>query len=122
LIAIARRYLVAEVKRVTSPEDLLFLFLLLFIVITGFFVEGIRLATLQPHNMDYSYVGAMFSSLVEGVWNDPLIQYKGAWILHTGAVLFLIAYLPSSKFFHIISAQVSVAAAAKRYGGVIGGR
>jgi nitrate reductase gamma subunit len=122
LIAIARRYLVAEVKRVTSAEDLLFLFIFLFIVITGFLVEGVRLAALRPQNMDYSYVGALFSSLVEGVWNDHIIQYKRVWILHTGAVLFLIAYLPFSKFFHIISAQVSVATAEKRYGGVIGGR
>jgi nitrate reductase gamma subunit len=122
LIAIARRYLVAEVKRVTSAEDLLFLFLFLFIVITGFFLEGIRLAALQPQNMDYSYVGTWFSGLVGEVWKNPFTQYRRVWILHTGAVLFLIAYLPFSKFFHMISAQVSVAAAEKRYGGVIGGR
>jgi nitrate reductase gamma subunit len=122
LIAIARRYLVAEVKRVTNTEDLVFLFLFLFIVVTGFFVEGIRLAVLQPQNMDYSYIGALFSGIVGEVWENPFIQYRRVWILHAGAVLLLISYLPFSKFFHLISAQISVGAAEKRYGGAIGGR
>jgi nitrate reductase gamma subunit len=121
LIAISRRYLVAGVKRVTNTEDLLFLFLFLTIVLTGFFVEGVRLAALHPPNMDYSYVGALFSGLVGEVWKNPLIHYRSVWILHAWAVLILIAYLPFSKFFHIISAQVSVAAAEKRYGRAIGG-
>ncbi len=94
----------------------------LLIAITGFTVEGMRLSALRPPNMDYSYGGALFSRILGLVGIDPIANYTGIWIIHVGLVLLLIAYLPFSKFFHIFAAQVSVAAAEKRYGGAIGGR
>ncbi len=122
LVAILRRHLVTEVRKVTNREDLFFLYLLLFITFTGFTVEGIRLASLRPESMDFSYFGTVFSSLVQMIWTIPAEQYTRIWALHAGSVLFLIAYLPFSKLFHLFSAQVSIAAAEKRYGGAIGGR
>lgn len=121
-VAILRRHLVADVRRVTNKEDLFFLYLLLFITFTGFTVEGIRLASVRPSNMDFSYAGAFFSGLVQMIWSVPLAHYTKIWAIHSGSVLFLIAYLPFSKLFHLLSAQVSIAAAEKRYGGAIGGR
>lgn len=122
VIAIARRYIVPEVKRSTSREDLFFLFLFLLIVASGFIVEGMRLAAFNPANMDYSYGGALFSTIVGFIGLNPVGDYVKVWALHVTLVFFLIAYLPFSKFFHVFAAQVSVAAAEKRYGGAIGGR
>ncbi len=121
LIAIARRYLVADVKRVTSMEDLFFLYLFLFIVVSGFTLEGMRLAVSSPPKMDYSIIGAVFSRLVLSMGMIGRVSYTAVWVLHAASVLFLIAYLPFSKFFHLFSAQVSVAAAENRYGGAVGG-
>ncbi len=122
LIAIARRHFVSEVRRVTSAEDLFFLYLFLIIVITGFMVEGLRLALEKPLNMDYSFGGAAFSMILEAIGLGEVLSYLSVWSLHVASVLFLIAYLPFSKFFHLFSAQVSVAAAENRYGGAISGR
>ncbi len=122
VMAIARRHLVPDVRSITSREDFFFLYLLLSIAISGFTVEGIRLAALRPASMDYSYGGAVFSWLVGLSGISPSAVYTTIWSLHVGLVLFLIAYLPFSKFFHIFAAQVSVAAAEKRYGGAISGR
>ncbi len=122
VIAIARRYLVPEVRRSTSKEDLLFLFIFLLIVASGFTVEGMRLAAFKPANADYSYGGALFSRLVSMSPLDPVYDYTKIWVFHVGLVLTFIAILPYSKFFHLFAAQVSIAAAEKRYGGAIGGR
>ncbi|MFQ5801099.1 MAG: respiratory nitrate reductase subunit gamma [Candidatus Hydrothermarchaeales archaeon] len=116
LIAIARRYLVNEVRQVTSREDLFLLYLLLFIVLSGFAVEGMRLAVLRPPNMDYSYGGVLFSYLMGLTGIDRAVDYVVIWGVHVASVLFLIAYLPFSKFFHVFASQVSVAAAEDRYG------
>jgi nitrate reductase gamma subunit len=122
LIAIGRRHFDKEVKRVTNSEDLLFLYIFLFIVVSGFVVEGMRLAITRPPNMDYSFIGGLFSRIVNYLGVTGSVRYTTIWALHSSSVLFLIAYLPFSKFFHLFSAQVSVAAAETRYGGAIGGR
>ena len=120
-IAIARRHLVPEVRRVTSAEDLLFLYLLLIIALSGFIVEGMRLSIQNPLDMDYSPVGAMFTFLVKNLGFKASDNFTSVWAIHAGSALMLIAYLPFSKLFHLFSAQVTVAAAEKRYGGAIGG-
>lgn len=122
LTAITRRHLVAEVRRVTSLEDFFFLYIFLLIALSGFMVEGTRLMVLRPPNADYSYGGALFTELVDLTGVNPVASYTTIWIIHVLLVLFLIAYLPFSKFFHVFAAQVSIAAAEKRYRGAIGGR
>jgi len=122
VIAIARRHLVPEVNSITSREDLFFLYIFLLIAISGFTVEGTRLAALSPPNMDYSIGGALFSTIIGITGLSPASIYTTLWSLHVFLVMFLIAYLPFSKFFHIFAAQISVAAAEKRYGGAIGGK
>jgi nitrate reductase gamma subunit len=121
VIAIGRRHLVMEVRRVTSLEDLIFLYLFLLIVVSGFMVEGMRLAILNPLNSDYSLGGTLFSSLIESLGGGGPSSYVLVWLIHTGSVLFFIAILPFTKFFHVFASQVSLAAAEKRYGGAIGG-
>jgi nitrate reductase gamma subunit len=122
IIAIARRHFIAEVRRVTSWEDLFLLYLLLLIVVSGFLLEGMRLTALRPVYLDFADGGAIFANIVKISGMYRVVNYKWVWIFHSGLVLILIAYLPFSKFFHLFSAQVSVAAAEKRYGGAIGGR
>jgi nitrate reductase gamma subunit len=122
LIAITRRHFITEVRRITSREDLFLLYLLLLIVVSGFLVEGMRLAAIRPLYLDFSDGGAIFADIVRKLELYRIVNYRWVWIFHSSSVLFLIAYLPFSKFFHIFSAQVSVSAAEKRYGGAIGGR
>lgn len=121
VIAISRRHLDMEVRRVTSLEDFIFLYLFLLIVVSGFIVEGMRLAILNPLNSDYSLGGALFSSLIELFVEASASVYVAIWVIHTGSVFFFIAILPYTKFFHVFASQISVAAAEKRYGGAIGG-
>ncbi len=121
IIAILRRHLVPDVKRITSAEDLIFLYLFLIIVVTGFSVEGMRLGVSAPQNMDFSFIGALFSILLNSTGINTVVSYVTIWGVHVVSVLLLIAYLPYSKFFHIFASQISVAAAENRYGGTISG-
>lgn len=120
VISILRRHLVARVRRVTSAEDLLFLYLLLLIVITGFGVEGWRLAATNPPGNDLSPIGALFGRLLVSSGLIRSLGYTYLWTVHVSSVLTLIALLPYSKFFHIIASQLTVARAKYRYGGAYG--
>ncbi|RMF90151.1 MAG: hypothetical protein D6733_04590 [Methanobacteriota archaeon] len=122
LISIGRRHLVAEVRQSTDLEDLLFLYTLLFIAITGFAIEGLRLLELSPASMDYSFIGAFAAALLRALGANGAEAYTLVWSLHVTAVLILIAALPYSKFFHMFSSQITTAAARERYGGASGDR
>lgn len=121
-IAIARRHIVREVRKLTSREDFFFLYLFLGIAITGFLAEGMRLASLRPPYLDFAEGGVLAAEIIKTFGLYRIINYTMVWTVHTSLVLLLIAYLPFSKFFHILAAQVSVMVAERRYGGAIGGR
>ena len=122
LISLGRRLLVSEVRRVTNRDDYVFLLLFLIITVTGFMIEGIRLAVDQPQNMDYAFVGAIFSKVFFTLSSASIPVYRLTWAVHVSSVFLLISLLPYSKFFHIVASQISVAAAKDRYGGAIRGR
>lgn len=78
------------------------------LVISGFFIESLRIAATQPWWAGYSPVG----NLLSNVWK-PLpgsIQsslHLGTWVFHAALTLFLIAYFPLSKWFHVFSSSTN---------------
>ncbi len=122
IAAMVRRY-TAQDKTTTTFEDTAWLIFILVIVVLGFATEGLRLAIFQPPNADWSPVGAIFAKIfLATLGSDPVLLGKAhlaAWLAHGLVVQGFVAYLPFSKMFHLFAAQIVMAAAEKRYGGIV---
>ncbi len=78
------------------------------LVVTGFMIESLRIAVMQPWWAIYSPIG----SLVSNFWklfpqNFALSLHLGFWVFHAGLTLFLIAYFPLSKWFHVFASSTN---------------
>ena len=96
---------------ITEREDLIAVLLLLLIVLTGFLLEGFRMAVLPVTFESYfSFVGLALASLFRLIplaWTD--IHFY-TWIVHATIVFIFLAYIPFSKFIHFIACPVSILA------------
>ena len=113
LLALLRRTLVKKEHMKSDPEDFVILFLLLAIMITGFFLEACRLAAVSPEPGTWaSFLGALAASGLRH-WDLPwtVIRFY-AWGVHAVLVFTFLAYLPFSKLFHLITSPVSIVATA----------
>ncbi|MEC7584581.1 MAG: heterodisulfide reductase-related iron-sulfur binding cluster [Planctomycetota bacterium] len=85
-------------------DDMIFVWLLLFIAVTGYAVEGMRISQDFPEFERWSPVGwvtaSMFASTSEGFRYDA---HLWSWWIHAIAVLLFVAYIPFSKMMHIIT-------------------
>jgi Fe-S oxidoreductase/nitrate reductase gamma subunit len=105
--ALIRRYL----QRVSSLErrfeDFTVVVLLGLVAISGFLVEGLRLAAQSPDWARWSFAGYWVSLL----WSDSstaLGWYPFSWWAHALLSLGLVGYIPYSKLFHIFAAPVTI--------------
>jgi Fe-S oxidoreductase len=78
------------------------------LVLTGFMVESLRIAVMQPWWAIYSPVGALLAN----VWrilpeSAALSLHLGTWVFHAALTLFVIAYFPYSKWFHIFASSTN---------------
>jgi nitrate reductase gamma subunit len=74
---------------------------LLVVVVTGFMVEGHRMAqapALSEHA--FSIFGQLFASAMAAIGFTTPDTYKPLWILHVVASCALIAYLPATRLIH----------------------
>ncbi len=82
---------------------------LLFIGVSGFLLEGIRITLQRPGWSAYSFIGFTLSSLITS-WNPPanlLGQvYSILWWIHALVVFSLVAYLPYSNLRHTLIAII----------------
>jgi len=96
---------------ITEREDLMAVLLLCSIVVTGFLLEGFRMAVLPVTFESYfSFVGLVVASIFRWIplaWTD--IHFY-TWIVHATIVFMFLAYIPFSKFIHFIACPVSILA------------
>lgn len=113
VIALIRRYGMQRPQLKRQPIDWILPVLLLAIALTGFVVEGLRLAA-DATNLGYapgwSPAGALFAGMLHGA--DP-VGMKGAhvlfWWLHVLLALAAIAVLPYvPKAMHLLAAGVNI--------------
>lgn len=117
LTALGRRYLFRPERWVAVTADGLLLTLFTLVVILGFVMEGVRLAPLGWEGMSRWPVGTLFglllALLVGGRTAVLAAAYPGLYLLHAGLALALMAYIPFSKLFHILAAQIVTYAATR---------
>ena len=77
-MALIRRYIIKIDRLDNRPRDVWVLILLLACVLTGFFVEGVRLASLNPEWGRYSFAGLALSFLFFSK-DQAVAFYPFAW-------------------------------------------
>ncbi len=107
-MASIRRFLQAEVRQTSNQMDAILLVLLLSVTLSGFVLEGLRLAPLSAEIVRYSYIGRFFSP--PGMHTLEQLQpwLTACWTLHFLLVATLIVYLPHSKLMHSLLAPVII--------------
>lgn len=115
LLAIYRRYVIKpeRLKNLiypTFPLDSFYLLaMLLFISVSGFFVEAIRLAESKVPWAHYSPFGSSLAVLFGSIDKHSLLKaHFAVWSLHGLAALTFIALIPHSKAFHMFTSAASV--------------
>jgi Nitrate reductase gamma subunit len=111
-----RRFVLRPAQQINSQTDLMLLGFLFLAALSGFALEGLRLA-LVPHEIArFSFIGHLFTP--SGTYTLEQIQpwLTACWTFHVTIVAALIVYLPHSKLMHSILAPVVITmnAAAER--------
>ncbi len=110
LFALLRRALDRQMRSTTTAGDVVITALLGGIFTVGFVVEGARLiVTGLPFEQAIYSVGGYVVSLVLGLLPvDWASAYPYVWWIHAALAAAFIAYLPFSKFFHIMVSPLLV--------------
>lgn len=93
----------------SKPLDYLALGVLALLVIQGYALEGLRIHVTHDRWAPYSPVGLLTSRLAWGL--SPLsasVLHYLIWWFHTLTVFLVVAVLPYTKFFHIVSSSANI--------------
>jgi nitrate reductase gamma subunit len=104
-----RRLIRRPLQLVNDQSDLVLLAYLIWLALSGFVLEGLRLSHVPPDVARYSFVGRFFV-LPWGI-NAPYIGLwsTAVWIIHAFSGLGLLLYLPNSKLMHSLLGPVVIA-------------
>lgn len=105
-----RRYLLRPEGLETRREDALIHLLLMVILLTGFVIEGARMAATEMGSplAYWSPVGLLFAKALTGLGeSSQRMLHLGLWWLHLLLALVFIAWLPYSKLRHILTTSAN---------------
>ncbi|MBN1154666.1 4Fe-4S dicluster domain-containing protein [candidate division KSB1 bacterium] len=109
IMALYRRYIRRPDGLTNKHDDLIFLAGLGIIILTGFLIEGSRLAATQPEWARWSFVGYGVSLILSGLAPDNvLLLHRILWWSHLSLAFGFIAYIPFSKLFHMITSPLNI--------------
>ena len=117
LWAFVRRYAQRpyRIRIKTKPEHLVILCTFLLIGVSGFVVEGFRIAALRDElgagaNFEkWSFVGWALSSIVDGWSTSTLLDlHRWAWTTHVIAFLGFLVILPTTMLRHMITSPMNM--------------
>jgi Fe-S oxidoreductase/nitrate reductase gamma subunit len=82
---------------------------LLYLLVTGFVLEGVRIAMDEPTDLDYSPAGWLVSRAFAGIGDLDALR-MGLWWAHGLVALTLVAAIPYTKATHMLQGFLSLAA------------
>jgi Fe-S oxidoreductase/nitrate reductase gamma subunit len=123
IIAVYRRFVQKLEKLETGWDDYLVLTMLIWIGVSGFFLEAMRFLATQPSWAIYSPVGYVISQLI-GISSISEGQarnfYQVLWWAHMFSVMALIAIWPYTKLVHVLTSSLNIAVAPTKHMGTLG--
>jgi len=105
--SLIRRYLQRVPRLERRVEDLTVVIWLFVVALSGFVVEGVRLAGQRPEWARWSFAGHWVSILFTQPQSAQAI-YPYLWWVHALLSLGFISYIPFCKLFHILAAPASI--------------
>jgi Fe-S oxidoreductase/nitrate reductase gamma subunit len=114
-MALYRRYVVKPARledlpdRLLKRDDLYVLVILAFITITGYLVEGLRIAVDKPDWAAWSPVGNAIAYIFTAM-GDPTngVLHLSIWIIHVVVSFGALISIPFTKLFHIVSVPTNI--------------
>ncbi|HXW94704.1 MAG TPA: heterodisulfide reductase-related iron-sulfur binding cluster [Nitrososphaerales archaeon] len=113
-IAVYRRFIKKLDKLETVLDDYFVVGMLIWIGISGFFIEALRLIIQPVAWADFSPVGDALSGAIgaiPGLVSNAPTLYQVFWWAHVFSVMFLIAAVPYTKLMHVFTSGANVALA-----------
>ena len=115
MIAIYRRLVIRPPNLPSSRDDVFIYSVLIVILITGYIMEGIRLAVDQPPWAPWSFVGYQVSLLLLGSTGKGVVNvYPALWWFHALLAFTAVAAIPYTKLFHLITSPFNALLADQR--------
>lgn len=114
-MAAYRRYIIRptrlrnNLRPILAWDDVYAISMLVLIAITGYLIEGLRIAVINPDWAPWSPVGNAIASAFRSM-GDPMDRtlHLALWISHGLAAFVFIASIPFTKLFHIVAAPVNI--------------
>lgn len=105
LFALVRRFVLRDRRLMTFSQDRLAISLLGVLFLVGLLTEGVRLLSAgTPQDVAvYSFLGYAVAALLRRLNLAWTSVYPVLWYVHTWLVVVFFAYLPFSKFMHILA-------------------
>ncbi len=111
LLASYRRYLTEHVHFKNRTDDGIILGLLFLLLVTGFLIEGSRIAVLDPPWETFSPIGYLAAGVLKKILTgEPELRnlHHNLWWFHLCLAMFFIAYIPYSKLLHLLTAPLNL--------------
>ncbi len=107
---LGRRYLWHDPKVAETPERFVILIAsLLFIIVSGFVLEALRLAAMKPAWAVFSPVGYTLSLLFAGMSEESLrTAHIFVWVIHGLTALTFVAAIPLTYYAHLFKTPISI--------------
>ncbi|OLN29623.1 heterodisulfide reductase-related iron-sulfur binding cluster [Desulfosporosinus metallidurans] len=104
LVAAFRRYIQRPDRLDNKADDAITLGLLFTILMTGFVIQGVRIAVLPDPWSAWAFVGQWMSIPLKAGFNEAqlLSLHRFLWWFHLLLAMTFIGYFPYSKLFHIL--------------------
>ena len=108
--AMARRWIARPKELVYTLEASVLLVTLLAILVTGFVIEGLRIAATNDPWGAWSPIGRAVARSMDGRISLPamLLAHKSLWWSHLGLTFALFAYAPFTKLAHAVTAPLNI--------------
>lgn len=103
IVMACRRYLKKPEQLDNKAQDGIILALIFTILLTGFLIQGSRIAVLSDPWASFAYVGVWVAAVLNALFTEAQIMSLHAflWWFHFFCAMAFIAMLPYTKLFHI---------------------
>jgi Fe-S oxidoreductase len=109
-LAAARRYFARPKELVYTREASLILLAILAILLTGFLIEGWRIAATDDPWAAWSPIGYLFARASRSVMSVPamITAHAATWWIHMALVFGFLAWAPYTKLAHVITSTLNI--------------
>ena len=111
ILALFRRHYMKPESIESKKGNFFILYFLLSLTVTGFLLEGLRIATAQPSSAGWSIFGFLISRALTGSWftlESAITSYRLVLGVHVLLALSFIGMIPYTRLHHIFTSSINI--------------